>query len=159
MDTYNLLVDQAVAVFSGAGGINDQLAEQGLMTPPAPVASILKLSAPLDVYEKTASVRYPAMTICCVRLKNTQTERFRMLSGIATLSVEIRVSGTQADQLDSNLNAYVEAACRVLEGSSGPWTPAGTYTGAYEVKFQAARAGGKQFTKSAQIEFDILVSR
>ena len=159
VDTCNVLLEQALQVFSGTGGINDRLAALSLSPRLPAVASILKLSAPVEAYEKTTSVSYPIATIYCERLKNAQTEKFRMFSGSALLVVEIRVSGARAEELDSNLNSYVEAACQVLEAARGPWTDIGTYNGAYDVKFKATHAGGKQFTKSAHIEFDIQVSR
>jgi hypothetical protein len=159
LDTCNVLVEQALEVFSGSGGINDQLAAAAPFTTLAPVASILKLSAALDTYERTASVHYPVATIHCQRLRNTQTEKFRMLSGTATLVVEIRVSGERAEELESSLNSYVHAACQVLEACRGAWTAIGTYAGAYDIKFHTLRPGGKQFTKSAQIEFEIQISR
>jgi hypothetical protein len=159
IDTCNVLLEQALAVFSGTGGINDQLVALSLNPSLPPVGSILTLSAPVEAYEKTASLRYPVATIYCERLRNTQTEKFRMFSGSALLVVEIRVSGARAGDLDTELNSYVEAACQVLEASRGTWTGIGTYAGAYDVKFQAVRPGGKQFTKSAKIEFDIQISR
>ena len=81
-----------------------------------------------------------------------------MLSGVASLVIEIRVSGACAAELETSLNSYVKAGCQVLDASRGSWTAIGTYAGAYDVKFQAMRPGGKQFTKSARIEFDIQVS-
>ena len=159
MDTCNVLLDQALAVFEGAGGINDQLAAMGLDPSLPPIASFLKLSAPVDVYEKTTSVKYPVATIYCERLRNSQVEKFRMLSGVTSLIAEIRVSGARAEDLDAALHSYVEAACYVLDTSRGPWTSVGTYAGAYDVKFQPMRLGGKQFIRSAQIEFEIQVSR
>jgi len=159
VDTCNILLAQALTVFSGTGGINDQLAAMSLDQPLSPVGSILILSAPLDAYEKTASVKYPVATLYCGRLRNTQMEKFRVFSGNALLVAEIRVSGANAAELESALNSYVEAACEVLYASSGAWTDIGTYSGAYDVKFQAMRLGGKQFTKSAQIEFEIQVSK
>jgi hypothetical protein len=123
-----------------------------------PVSTILNLSAPLDVYEKTTSVKYPVAAIYCGRLRNTQMEKYRIFSGSAQLVVDLRVSGASAEDLETSLNSYVEAACEVLYNSRGAWSNIGTYSGAYDVKFQAMRLGGKQFTKSAQIEFDIQVS-
>jgi hypothetical protein len=158
-DTCNILLEQALAVFSGAGGINDQLAALNLNPSLPPIGSMLSVSAPVEAYEKTTALRYPVVTIYCERLRNTQTEKFRIFSGSALLAVEIRVSGARAEVLDSNLNSYVQAACQVLEASRGAWTSIGTYAGAYDVKFHAARSGGKQFIKSAQIEFDIQISR
>jgi len=158
VDTCNLLLAQAVTTFSGTGGINDQLAAMSLDPPLPPVGSILILSAPLDAYEKTTSVRYPVATLYCARLRNTQMEKFRVFSGNALLVVEIRVSGVCANDLEKALNSYVEAACEVLYASRGAWTGIGTYSGGYDVKFQAMRLGGKQFTKAAQIEFEIQVS-
>lgn len=159
VDTCNVLLEQALAVFSGSGGINDRLSAMSLNPFLPPVGSILKISAPVDVYEKTATVKYPVLTIYCERLRNTLTEKFRPVSGSALLVVDIRVSGARADDLDTTLNSYVEAACQVLDAARGPWTGIGTYAGAYDVRFQAMRLGGKQFTKSAQIEFDIHVSK
>jgi hypothetical protein len=159
VDTCNVLLTQALSVFSGPGGVNDQLETMSLNPPLAPVGSILKLSAPLDAYEKTASVRYPAVTLYCERLRNTQMEKFRVFSGNALLVAEIRASGARAEDLETDLNSYVEAACRVLENYRGAWTEIGTYTGAYDVKFQAMRPGGKQFTKMAQIVFEVQVSK
>ena len=159
MDTCNLVLDQAMYVFGGPGGINDQLASMSLNPPLPPVDSILRLSAPVESYEKTVTVRYPVATVYCERLKNTLTEKFRMLSGTASLVVEIRVSGARAEDLDTQLNSYVQATCQVLEASRGSWTDIGTYAGDYDVKFQATRPGGKQFTKSAHIEFSIHITR
>jgi hypothetical protein len=159
LDTCNALVAQALAVFTGTSGINAQLAVMSLSSKPAPVETIMKMSAPIDVYEKTASLRYPVVTIFCERLKNTQAEKFRALSGTALLVVEIRVSGAHVQHLDAELNSYVEAACQVLAAARGAWTSIGAYAGGYDVKFQPARAGGKQFAKSARIEFEIHVSQ
>jgi len=155
----NQIVDYAVQVFGGAAGINAQLAEMaGARTLPR-VGSILRLSASIESYEKTTAVRYPAATLCCQKIKNAQTEKFRSLSGTATLALDIRVTGERAEDIEAHLNTYVEAACRVLESSLGQWTNAGFYAGAYDVKFQGIRPGGKQFTKSAEIVFDIQLSR
>jgi hypothetical protein len=159
VDTCNALLNQALNVFSGPGGINDQLAALLLNPTIPPVGTILKLSAAIDAYEKAASIRYPVATIYCERLRNTLAEKFRGFSGSALLVVELRVSGARPEDLDAQLNSYVEAACRVLEASRGSWSDIGTYAGEYEVKFQAMRPGGKHFTKSAQIEFDIHISR
>jgi hypothetical protein len=159
VDTCNALVERALAVFSGDSGINAQLTAMALTRPLPALTTILKMSAPVEVYEKTTALRYPVATICCERVKNTQAEKFRMFSGSALLVVDIRVSGERAEDLEISLNTYVQAACLVLEGAVGPWTTIGTYTGTYDVKFQAMRYGGKQFTKSARIEFDVLVSR
>jgi hypothetical protein len=148
-----------MTVFTGPGGINDQLTGMKLNPPLSPLSTILQLSAPVDTYEKTATVRYPVATVYCDRLRNTQAEKFRTFSGTASLAIDIRVSGARAEDLDIGLNSYVEATCRALEGARGPWTDIGVYAGAYDVKFQPARPGGKQFTKSAHIEFDIHISK
>jgi hypothetical protein len=159
IDTCNVLLATAHSVFSGSGGINSQLAGMALQPALPSIETILTLSAPLEVYEKTANVRYPVISIYCARLRNTQMEKFRVFSGNALLVVEIRVSGADAAGLETCLNSYVEAACEVLYNSRGAWTNIGTYSGAYDVKFQAMRPGGKQFTKAAQIEFEIQVSK
>jgi len=159
VDTCNLLLERALNVFSGLGGINDQLAAMALNPAIPLVSSIFNLSSPVDAYEKTTAIKYPVATIYCERLRNTQNEKFRMLSGTASMVVEIRVSGERAAALETSLNSYVQAATQVLDGARGPWTDIGTYAGAYDVKFQAMRSGGKQFVKCAHIEFEIFISR
>ena len=159
MDTCNQLVQQALTVFSGPEGINGQLASIGTSNPLAPLHGILRLSAALDNYEKAAPLRYPAATVYLQKIKNNQTERFRLFSGTGTLVIEIRVSGDRAEELEATLNSYVQATCQVLESSRGAWTEVGTYAGGYEVKFQPLRPGGRQFIKSAQIEFEIQINR
>lgn len=159
VDTCNVLLAQGLNVLSGTGGINDQLAAMSLNPPLPPIGSILRVSAPLDAFEKTTSVKYPVALLYCERLRNTQMEKFRVFSGNALLVAEIRVSGANAMDLETALNSYVEATCEALYGARGAWTGIGTYSGAYDVKFQAMRLGGKQFTKSAQVEFEIQVSK
>ena len=159
MDTCNVLLAQARAVFNGSAGINAQISAMSLNSPLPAIGPIVNVSAPFEVYEKTTSVRYPVAAVYCQRLRNTQAEKFRLFSGSATLVFEIKVSGAHAEELEQQLNSYVEAACQVLDASRGAWTSIGTYSGAYDVKFQAMRLGGKQFVKSAQIEFEIQVSK
>jgi hypothetical protein len=154
VDTCNALVSAAIHLLGGSSGINSQL-PGGI----APVGSLLKFSGPVDVYEKAASIRYPVVNVHCERLRNTQREKYLSLSGEATLVVEVKVSGTNSDQLETSLNSYVEATCQCLQSARGTWTSAGTYSGNYDVKFQPLRTGGKQFVKSARIEFDIHVSQ
>jgi len=90
IDTCNVLLATAHSVFSGSGGINSQLAGMALQPALPSIETILTLSAPLEVYEKTANVRYPVISIYCARLRNTQMEKFRVFSGNALLVVEIR---------------------------------------------------------------------
>src|SRR5262249_27116751 len=127
MDTCNLLLARALAVFSGPGGINDQLASISLDPVFPPVGSFLRVSTPMESYEKSAAVKYPVATLYCERLKNTQMEKFRLFSGTALLVFEIRVSSTNAEELDASLNSYVQAACQVLENARGTWTEVGMY--------------------------------
>lgn len=158
-DTCNQLVAEAISRFQGENGLNQQLPSLSGPYPLPSIATFVRFSGALDIYEKAESIRYPVAAIYCSGLKNTQREKFRTLSGTASLVLEIRVSGAKAEELETVLNSYVEAACVVLTASRGSWASFGSYSGDYAITFQSIRAGGKHFVKSAKIEFDIHVSK
>jgi hypothetical protein len=121
-------------------------------------ADVLQGYASTELLEKSTSIKYPQLQIYCDRVNNKLTEKFRTFSGTAELTIEIRVTHEHIDALHTQLNTYVQAVTDVLDRNRGTWTPGVFYTGAYEITFQAAKRGGKNFIQSARVRVETHVS-
>ena len=111
-----------------------------------------------EIADKVGGTRYPAIYIFCERITNSLKEKFRTFSGSADLSLEVRVSHDHVEQLQFNLQHYVDAVTDVLDRSRGAWTPGVYYTGGYEVTFQPVKKGGKNFLQTAKVNVRIQLS-
>ncbi len=111
-----------------------------------------------EIADKVGGTKYPAIYLFCERVTNSQVEKFRTFSGTADLVLEIRVSHDHVDQLQSNLQHYVDAVTDVLDRNRGTWGPGTYYTGGYEVTFQAVKRGGKCYLQTAKISVRIHLS-
>jgi len=111
------------------------------------------------VAEEGRGLQYPALFVYCDRVTNSQREKFRKFSGRARLNIEIKVSSTRGEGLERNLETYVDAVTEVLHGSHGDWGRGVSYSGAYEVHFDAAKRGGKNFLQTAKVVLEVEVSQ
>jgi hypothetical protein len=115
-------------------------------------------NAAADLLEKSANARYPGLYVYCDRVVNKLGEKFRTFSGTAELAVEIRVTHEHIDALHDQLNAYVQAVTDVLDRNRGTWAPGIFHAGTYEITFQPAKRGGKNFIQSARVRVEAHVS-
>jgi hypothetical protein len=115
-------------------------------------------NAAADLLEKSTSARYPSFQVYCDRVINKLGEKFRTFSGTAELTVEIRVTHEHINELHERLNAYVQAVTDVLDTHRGTWAPGVFYPGTYEITFQPAKRGGKNFIQSARVRVETHVS-
>jgi hypothetical protein len=111
-----------------------------------------------DLLEKATAVKYPSFHVYCDRVFNKLIEKFRTFSGTAELVVEIRVTHEHVEELHSQLNAYVQAVTDVLDRNRGTWAPGVFHAGTYEITFQPAKRGGKNFVQSARVRVEAHVS-
>ena len=73
--------------------------------------------------------------------------------------VEVRVSQDRLEELQRNLEAYVEAVGEVLDRNRGGWGEGLFYAGGYEATFGPVKHGGKNFLQVAKVAFEVDVSR
>ena len=77
-----------------------------------------------DVSEQSTVNKYPLVYVYCNKVVNELREKFRTFSGDAQMVVEARVSQDRLDQIETNLQAYVDAITQVLgqqPGRLGRW--------------------------------------
>ena len=90
-----------------------------------------------------------------VRMENVLRRKFGGFSGPIRLVADLRCTGERYEGLERELSAHVEAVTTGLAGNMGPWGQNLIYSGAYTVKFEPVKLGGRNFIQSAKIELDV----
>lgn len=111
-----------------------------------------------DVAEKAQTFQYPVVYVYCDRIQNLLREKFRRFSGTVRLNIEVQVSQERLEGLERALQLYVDAITDVLGRVQGCWGGGLHYAGGYEVKFDAAKAGGRAYVQSATVTLEVDVS-
>jgi hypothetical protein len=148
---------KTAALLLAPEGLKASLAALSLAALPA--GQVLTQNTPVELAERSTNVQYPAMHLYCEKLANQLTEKFRAFSGKARMVVEVRVSQDRLEELQRNLEAYVEAVGEVLDRNRGDWGEGLFYAGGYEATFGPVKHGGKNFLQVAKVAFEVDVSR
>jgi hypothetical protein len=154
---------KVVGLLTAPAGLNGNLAairepgSAGL----APISGnqVTAQNVAIELAERSSEVQYPAVHVYCERVVNGMKEKFRTFSGTVRMAVEVRLSQDRLEGIEGKLQAYVEAATRVLDGSRGDWGEGMFYTGGYEAAFGPVKRGGKGFVQVAKVTFEVEVSR
>ena len=112
-------------------------------------------NVPADLADQNRSTVYPAVYLYSGRIENQLRHKFQGMSGPVRFVAEVRCSGERYEGLERELASYVEAVTAALAGNTGEWGEHLVYNGAYTVKFEAVKTGGKNFIQSAKIELDV----
>jgi hypothetical protein len=121
-------------------------------------AEIVSGYASAELLEKTSTVRYPCFQVYCERVVNKLVEKFRTFSGAVELTVEVRVTHEHVEDLHGQLTSYVQAITDVLDRNRGTWAAGIFHAGTYEITFQPAKRGGKNFIQTARVCIEAHVS-
>ena len=132
--------------------------QHSLTLPQIGPQQIVPQNVAAEIAEKSVSSKYPLVYVYCSKLVNDLREKFRTFSGDAQMAAEARVSQDRLDDLESNLQIYVDAITSVLDGNRGDWGDGFFYGGGYEVTFGKVKHGGRNFLQTAEIRFDLEVS-
>jgi hypothetical protein len=132
--------------------------QQGLTLPAITPEQIIAQNVAADVAEQSTTTKYPLVYVYCNKVVNAIREKFRAFSGDARMVVEARVSQDRIDQIEINLQAYVDAITQVLDDSRGDWGDGVFFDGGYEVAFGGVKHGGRNFLQIATISFVLEIS-
>jgi hypothetical protein len=72
--------------------------------------------------------------------------------------MEVRSSQDRLEGLERQVQLYVDAVTKVLDGNRGDWGDGFFYGGGYEVVFGPVKRGGKSYLQTARISVDVDVS-
>jgi hypothetical protein len=153
--TVELLTDDSALATELAEISNGSLIE----IPAIPDGQVYLSSASLSMAELQQELGYPRVAVASTRLRNTQAEKFRSLSGTATVIAEVAATGDMVIVVDTAIHFYVEAITNILRRNRGDWGDGVFYSGGYDVDIQAPQAGGSGFLQTARVTFDVGVSR
>jgi hypothetical protein len=138
--------------------VNALASQEGIVLPSITAGQIVAQNAAPELWELSTSGNYPMISLYCSKVANELKEKFRTFSGAVQMTAEARVSQDQLDQIESNLELYVDAITAVLGQNRGDWGDGVLYSGGYEVTFGAVKHGGKNFLQIAKVSFELQVS-
>ncbi len=112
-------------------------------------------NVPADLADENRSTVYPAVYVYAARMDNVLRSKFAGFSGPIRLVADVRCTGERYEGLEEELTSYVEAVTTAVAGSAGPWAEGLVYSGAYTVKFEPVKLGGRNFIQSARVELEV----
>lgn len=117
--------------------------------------SVVLENIPADLADQNRSTVYPAVYVYPARMENVLRQKFAGFSGPVKLVADVRCTRERPEGLEREVAAYVEAVAGALERNKGSWGAGLVYSGAYTVKFEAVKLGGRNFIQSAKVELDV----
>jgi hypothetical protein len=132
--------------------------QQGMTLTAIAAQQIIAQNVTADIAEQSTATKYPLVYVYCSKVVNELREKFRAFSGDAQMVVEARVSQDRLDQIETSLQAYVDAITQVLDDSRGDWGDGVFYDGGYEVAFGGVKHGGRNFLQIAKVTFVLEIS-
>jgi hypothetical protein len=130
----------------------------GLAVPPITATQIIAQNVAPDVAEQSVVSKYPLIYVYCNKMVNELKEKFRRFSGDAQMVAEVRVSQDRLDDIETNLQVYLDAVTLVLDNNRGDWGDGVVYGGGYEVTFGGVKHGGRNFIQIAKVSFAVDIS-
>ena len=119
---------------------------------------IHRMNVAMEVAERSAGVRYPAVYVFCDRVTNSMKEKFRTFSGQIRANIEVRVSHDRLEGVERILQLYIDAVTNVLDNNRGDWGNGSFFGGTYEIHYGQVKHGGKNFVQAAKVSFEIEMS-
>lgn len=153
---------KAMGVLAAADGlpaaVEALIQQQGMSLAAITPEQIVPRNVAAEIAEQSTASKYPLVYVYCSRVVNQNREKFRGFSGEAQMTVEMRVSQDRIDQMETNLQAYVDAITAVLSDSRGDWGEGMFFDGGYDVTFGSVKHGGRNFLQIAKVAFVLEVS-
>jgi hypothetical protein len=151
-----------IGILASSGGIAGALAalssQLGLALPAITPHQIIAQNVAPELSERSTVSKYPLIYVYCSKMVNDLREKFRKFSGDLQMVIETRVSQDRLEQIETHLQAYVDAITGVLDSSRGDWGDGVFYGGGYEVTFGSVKLGGRNFIQIAKVSFAVEIS-
>jgi hypothetical protein len=142
-------IPAAVTAFSQAQNIS--------LAAVTPVQIVAQNVAP-DLSERSTFSNYPLVYVYCGKVINQLREKFRKFSGNAEMVIEFRISQDRLDDMQANLQSYIDAVTQVLDDNRGDWGDGVFFSGGYELTFGAVKHGGRNFLQLGKVSLVLEIS-
>ena len=113
--------------------------------------------AAAGVFDLAQGGKYPQVIVYCEKVRNAMTEKFNHFSGTVDMVLEVRHSQDRLEGLEERTQMYCEAVIATLDDARGDWSNGVYFTGEYEVKFEPAKHGGRNFVQVARVKVPVTV--
>lgn len=145
---------------TGVGAAIGQLAlERGVEAGPIAPEQIRGQNVAPELAEKATIAHYPVIHVYADRVRNLQTEKWRVFSGKVRTVAEVRVSQDRVEGIEEQLHLCVDGVVQVLDGSRGNWGEGAFFSGGYEVQYDQVKRGGKNLLQIARVSFEVDLSK
>ena len=111
-----------------------------------------------EVSDLSTVDNYPLVYVYCTKVVNRLREKFRTFSGEAQMMIEARVSQNRLDQIETHLQAYMDAITQVLDDNRGDWGNGAFFDGEYEATFGGVKHGGRNFLQIGKVALTLEIS-
>ena len=146
---------KGIVLLGGNAALADVAARDQMQWKLLDEKSVLLENVGADLADQNRSVIYPAVYLYSARMENVLRRKFNGFAGPIRFVADVRCTRERYDGLERELAAYVEAVTMALGNNAGAWGQNLTYSGAYAVKFEPVKLGGKNFIQSAKIEIEV----
>ncbi len=146
---------QSIVLTSGNTALAEIAARDGAQWKLLEEKSVRIENVTADLADQNRSVIYPAVYLYSARMENVLRRKFNGFSGPIRFVADVRCTGERYEGLEEELASYVEAVTTGLAQNTGPWSENLTYSGAYAVKFDPIKLGGRNFIQSAKVELEV----
>jgi hypothetical protein len=154
--------NKLMAILTGSEGVPAAVAAlsqaQNLSLPTVSSEQIIAQNVAPELSERSTVSNYPLVYVYCSKVVNQLREKFRTFSGHAEMVIETRISQDRLEEMQTNLQAYVDAVTQVLDDNRGDWGDGVFYTGGYEISFGGVKHGGRNFLELAKISLVLEIS-
>lgn len=157
-ETSTQKVMSVLAADDGLPAAVEALVQQGVALAAITPEQIVAQNVAPELAEQSTASKYPLVYVYCSRVLNENREKFRAFSGEAQMTIEMRVSQDRIEQIETNLQAYVDAITEVLSDSRGDWGDGVFFDGGYEVTFGGVKHGGRNFLQIAKVALALEIS-
>jgi hypothetical protein len=158
----SLATSKLMGVLRASGGlpetVADLSAQQNLSLAAIAAQQIIPQNVAPEFAERSTVSKYPLIYAYCGKLVNQLREKFRAFSGDAEMVVEARVSEDRLEDMETQVQLYVDAITQVLDASRGDWGDGVFYGGGYEVAYGGVKHGGRNFIQIAKVSFTLEIS-
>ncbi|MEO8660908.1 MAG: hypothetical protein ABI693_20725 [Bryobacteraceae bacterium] len=151
-----------VSLLGGPAGLPLQIGQlataTGVALAPIPLEQVMAQCVALEMAERAGKIAYPIVYVYATRIENQLKEKFRTFSGIVEVTTEVRVTNEHLNDLERDLQLYLEAITGVLDENRGNWGGGMFYSGKYTVTMAAAKSGGRNFVQTAKVICEVDMS-
>jgi len=157
-----MTTSKLMAILTGSEGVPAAVTAlsqaRNLSLPVVSSEQIIAQNVSPELSERSTVSSYPLVYVYCSKVVNQLREKFRTFSGDAEMVIETRISQDRLEEMQTNLQRYIDAVTQVLNDNRGDLGDGVFYAGGYDITFGAVKHGGRNFLQVAKLSLVAQIS-